>query len=129
MKKIILIVALMTGLNSMAQNDILTIYNYTDCAFNFTLFLYPDGYDCDNDQVQSGTTFTILDNSTMVFDDGFRLNGPIPNYMYYGGITASYLETLGDARFVGFKTNDGSSISIGACGAASVDYSSCGVNS
>lgn len=122
MKKIILFFALMTGLNSFAQTETLTIYNYTNCAINFTLFAYVAGTDCGNDAYQSKDFLILYPNSSISFDD-FSLYGSA-TYNWFDNqpntsITDSQLNAMGDARFIAFKTNDGTSISIGLenCGA------------
>ncbi len=131
MKKIILFIALMTGLNSVAQTETLTIYNYTDCALNFTVFAYVAGTDCEDDQYQSMSFLLLYPNSSISFDD-FALYGSATFNWYdnpMGTITGSQLNAMGDARFVAFKTNDGTGISIGleSCGAATdTDISACG---
>lgn len=113
----------MTGLNSVAQTETLTIYNYTDCAINFTLFAYVAGTDCEDDQYQSKDFLLLYPNSSLSFNN-FSLYGSTTTYHWYdnpsGTITDIDLNAMGNARFVAFKTNDATGISIGleSCGAS-----------
>lgn len=133
MRKFILIITLFIGLSVTAQTETLTIYNYTDCAINFTLFAHVDGEDCQNDQYQSMGFLLIYPNSSISFDN-FNLYGS-STFNWFGGggltgtMTGDQLNQMGDARFVAFKTNDGTGISIGLqdCGATTdIEISACG---
>lgn len=138
MKKFILFITILFSVNAFSQEETLTIYNFTDCYYEYTLLASSEGAPSCNANYQLYYPIAIGPQTSVVITNGYHV---YPGAVWYKYITEPEEDPfkvengpeLGSAlaRFVGWKTADGANLGVGlvSCGAASnTDSGDCSGN-